>query len=1043
MQKLFFAALLIFVSTCLSAQIRARAVFPENIKRCYTEDAVRLAIQRNPAIVDQWKKKGEQIFQTYLRRKAAEKVTGLQDTIVIPVVFHIVDSAKRQSWITDRTLYDQVEILNEAYGGRKVSKYKDVIPEEIYERRGSVPLKFALARRTPSGAPTSGIERRVHLTPDHISIKSTATGGLDAWDTDLYLNVWVGTFTGDDDGLLGVATFPFLDTEGPQGVVIHIASLPFTSNVARSYFPIYAEGATLVHEVGHYFYLLHTFGDQSTCNNTDFRTQPGWDLPEGAGPEGDDTPAEKLNNNTSFGNPSMNFSDGCSTSSFGEMYGSFMNYFDDRALFMFSEGHSRRINGCIELYRSQLVTSQGALPPSPTNDAYVVAVSPYGSPERVSPVLPNVPMSATIRNYGSTPLNSVQVNVLVDGTLKFQQTFSVSLGHLEDTTLSLGTINAAAGNRAITVYTSNPNGSTDQYTENDTLQSFVNFQTSTMNIPYTQDFSGSAFPPAGWKTWNPNGDATWTLNPTSGYSTAGSASMQFRGMSGAGQLDELIMPAIGTGTADSVRLTFRHAYACANSNVVTTWDGLEIYGSNDGGQTYQMLYKKTGLYLRTVQASQTSPFTALPSEPDKWAGDTVNLSPLLNGNPLLIKFRATNSRGNNLYLDDIKVSLVSVPDRDVEALSITGLTQYICGDMPTPSVSFRNAGKEAIQSMTVNYQINGGNTVQQSWTGSLASNGGVSVNLGKLPDLPAGAYSLAVYSSNPNGVDDQLPGNDTARAMFYVMGRSASPVSEDFEHSPFPANQWVLQQNGNGHSWELASGTAAGGASSMVVRNFDYNMEGRADNLISPIVSGNAGFDSVFVTLKYAYAPGADFPGQPGAPQDTFEIRVTTNCGQVFSTLFKQSGSQLVTVSDPAGKKDNAFVPEKSDWDSLKFYLTPIVGASDFQVFITSKGNNRNNLWVDDVRIYGVTVPPLLKEQGYLIYPSPFRDQFIIRNLTPPSGMKSINIYNSMGQMVWRQQFNGDADKMVYVNSSAWSPGLYTVRIEYTNRVVTVPVVKQ
>lgn len=1032
----------IFLTSLLTAQIKPQAIFPENINRCFTEEAVQQAIRKNPAIVEQWKRKGEALYQSYLKRKSVEK-TSSGDTIVIPVVFHLVDEASRQSWITDRNLYDQVEILNEAYSGKKVEKFKNVIPPEIYERRGSVPLKFAMARRTPAGGPTNGIERRVATTPDRVSIKYTDEGGLDAWDTDSYLNVWVGTFTGEDDGLLGIATFPFLDTEGPQGVVIHIISLPFTSNVSRNYSPLYAEGATLVHEVGHYFYLLHTFGDMTTCNNADFLTQPGWDLPEGAGPEGDDTPEEKKNDNTSFGNPSMDFSDGCTALSFGEMYGSFMNYFDDKALFMFSAGHGRRIDGCIELYRPQLAASMGAIPPSPLNDAYVVSVSPYGSPERVSPVLPNVPLTATVRNYGSKTLNSVQLNVEINGELKFQQTFAVNLAHMQDATLSLGTINAADGVQIITVYTSNPNGEADQYNENDTLQSFLNFQTSQVNLSYSQDFSGSTFPPAGWKTWNPNGDATWTLNNTSGYNAAGSASMQFRTYSGSGQLDELIMPAISTGSADSVRLTFQHAYAAANTGVVTSWDGLEIFASNDGGRNYQLLYKKTGNYLKTVPLSQTTSFTALPSEPQKWMGDTVNLTPLLNGSPLLIKFRSTNAKGNNLYLDDIKVSLVSILDRDVELLDVSDLPQYICGDMPVPSVTLRNNGKNTIESMNINYSINNGPVTRQSWTGALASNTSATISLGKLPVQPAGAYELTLYTDDLNGLDDQLTQNDTLRTMYYVMGRAGSPVAESFEKPNFPSDQWVLQQNGNGHTWEISGDAAAEGNSALVIRNFDSDMKGKPDNLISPVVFGNATYDSIFVSLSYAYAPGTDFPPPAGTPQDTLEIKVTTDCGQVFSTLLKKYGNLLLTVSDPASRKNSAFVPGKDDWDSVKFYLNPIIGTSDFQVFITSKGNNKNNLWIDNIRIYGVTVPPLLKERGYLFYPSPFHDQLIIRNFETPIGLRTINIYNAAGQLVWKQQYNSNADKMIYVNSGSWAPGVYTVRLQYSDHIVTDRVIKQ
>ncbi len=95
------------------------------------------------------------------------------------MVFHLIDSAEAAlSWITDRDVYEQVEILNQAYGGKKAVLYKNVIPREIDNivELEIFPVRFTLARRTPAGALTSGIERRVNTTPDRISIKSTADG---------------------------------------------------------------------------------------------------------------------------------------------------------------------------------------------------------------------------------------------------------------------------------------------------------------------------------------------------------------------------------------------------------------------------------------------------------------------------------------------------------------------------------------------------------------------------------------------------------------------------------------------------------------------------------------------------------------------------------------------------------------------------------------------------------------------------------------------------------------------------------------------------
>lgn len=1037
---------LFLISTSLQAQIIPAGVIPVNHKvKCGTMEAISQAISRDPSILDKWRKQGEERYQEFLKRKSMQRGI-LSDTIVIPVVFHLVDDATHLGWVTDRSVYDQVEILNEAYNGVKLEKFKMVIPEAIYNRKGNIPLRFVLARRAPDGSLTSGIERRTNTTPDRVSIKSYATGGLDAWDTDKYLNVWVGTFTGDDDGLLGIATFPYITTEGPQGVVIGIGTMPYTSNVSRSYYPAYSEGGTLVHEIGHYFYLYHTFGDSYTCNNNDFRIQAGWPLPAGAGPEGDDTPEEKAdsNGNAHYGDPSMNYSDGCTALPEGEMYGSFMNYFDDRALFMFSNGHRKRVEGCIEYYRTNVANSIGAIAPTSINDVYLVGMTPYGSPERRTYVLNNAPLTAQIRNYGTTTLNNYTVTVMIDGSIKFQQIFNSALLPGEDIRISLGNINSSVGNHVMTVYTSSPNGGADAFTGNDTLQSFFNIVGGSLNAPFTENFSNSAFPPTGWSLCNPNNNGTWSYNSTSGYASAGSASMQNFSMNASGQLDDLISPAINLGSADSSVLSFRYAYAVYDDKDVSTWDGLEIYLSNNDGANYELIYKKTGNALKTVLGFMTTSFTALPTNPEKWGLEKINLTPyIVPGKKMLLKFRGLNAYGNNLYLDDINVSAVVSLDRDVEVTAITNLPTYNCGDAPVPSVTFQTNGKDPLTSLNISYSVDEQPINTLTWTGTLNQNSSHTVNLPALQSLPPGTHRLTVFSSAPNGQPDEAPMNDTLRQMFYVMGNTTNPLTESFEATTFPPNQWVLQQNGNDHSWERNTSAATDGNASSVIRNFNNDMQGNMDNLISPIVGGNAGYDSLFISFDYAYAPGSNYPGGPGDPEDTLEVKITSDCGQTFNTIFKKFGNEMVTVQDPMDRKNTSFIPNKQDWQNISVFLTPIVNSSDFQVFFTSKGNNRNNVYLDNVKIYGIKVPALLKEKGYLIYPSPFINQFIIRNYEEPVGLQSIQIYNSIGQLVWQQAYNGNAYKQIFVNGGGWPSGVYTVKMNYTNKKIIDRVMKQ
>ncbi|HEY9339972.1 MAG TPA: T9SS type A sorting domain-containing protein [Hanamia sp.] len=1036
------SSILFVVATSTFAQIVPRVLDAKNVKRCATMELMEEAIRKDPTLPAKWKVEGEKQYQAYLQRKENRKETGTQaGEIIIPVVFHLVDVDSAQAWITDRDIYEQVEILNQAYGGLKADKYQKVIPPEIYNRVGRASIKFVLARRSPSGALTSGIERRVNKTPDHISVKSFATGGLDAWDDTKYLNVWAGTFSNDEEGLLGVATFPFTTGEGPQGVVVGIVTLPYTSNVSRTYSPAYAEGGTLVHEIGHYFYLYHTFGDEYFCNNNDFRTEPGWNLPNGAGPEGDDTPEEKADSvdNAHFGNPSQNYSDGCATPSFGEMYGSFMNYFDDRALFMFSNGMRKRVEGCIDLYRPGLKTSNGATAPVAVTDAFLVTVSPRGIPERREFILNNTSLTATVRNSGTTLLNSVTLNIKMDGGTTKSTVFPISLNAGRDTVLQLGVINGTAGTHTFTISTSAPNNGTDGFTNNDTLLSFVYITSGTIAAPFTETFTNATFPPAGWQVWNPNVNTTWERSATSGFNAAGAATVQNFDYEGGGQLDDLISPAIDLGSADSALLTFRVAYGTYSTKDVSVWDGLEVYVSNNGGVSYQLAYKKTGDFLKSVSAAQTSEFTALPSSPEKWRKDAINLTPfIIPGNKLLVKFRNINAWGNNLYLDDIGVSLFAFTERDAFPISLLNAPDFSCGGNLTPSVLFGSNGLQTLKTLKINYQVDNGTANSISWTGSLNRGNVDTIALNTITGLAPGTHIITVYTSNPDGLTDGNVSNDTIRKTFYVFGTASMPITEGFESTTFPPTTWAIDNPDNGITWERTTTAASSGSGSMVIRNFDYNSVRTTDRFISSVVTGNPDYDSVFVSFDYSYAPGAH-PASNGL--DTLEIQVSTDCGATLTTVWKKWGPDLQTNSVP-NNPATKFVPLAADWKNMNLLLSPIVSNNNFQVYFVAKSNDQNNLYIDNINIYGKIVPPRLKRQGYLVYPSPFREQFIIRNYEDPTTFQSAAVYNALGQLVWSKEFNGTAYREVYVDLGKLPAGVYTVKLNYTDKTVAERIVK-
>ncbi len=1049
------AGIFLFLSLIATAQKQPRLPDAQLNHRCGTMEMINRIVKEDPSILVKWQEEGQKQYQAYLQRKQDQSGQRIQaGEIVIPVVFHLVGTGTILNTIPDRDAYEQLEILNNDFSGHKAEFYKanGIFSPAFLPAIANIPVRFVLARRTPGGAATNGIERLATTkTFDQTSInqlKSTALGGLDAWDVTKYLNIWCATFT---DGLLGIATFPFTNSAsiGPQGVAIHINTLG--GNTCRNFYPNYSEGATLSHEVGHYLYLWHTFGDNAACNNLDFRIQAGWPLTPAA--SNDDTPPEKSDDNTRFGNVSGMFTDGCSPVPDGIMYMNFMNYYDDRSLFMFTNGQKERVVATIDMYRASLKTSNGATPPSPVTDAYLLGITPMGKCDARSPILNNTPLKATIRNYGTTVLNSVTVNVQLDGGAPVATTFAVTLPVLGDTTLNLGNIAGARGNHTVVVYTTAPNGGTDGYLNNDTLTSRVNIRDNYLTAPFTENFGGTFFPPRLtvandlWYINNPTGSNSWFLSDVN-YTYKGAAVSRNYTFNEPGQLDELITPPINFGTSDSSVLSFRVAFG-RYSDAAYEWDGLEVHASNDGGQNFFLLYKKTGKDLQTQTALATSAFDP-GTNANLWRTEKVNLTPYIsNGQKLIIKFRNVNAYGNNIFIDDVGVTAATQSSRDAVAVAIKGVAPFQCNSFSiSPTLTIGNKAKDPLTTVKVNYRIDNNAVTTLTFNGNVAKGAVADFAMGAISNLTAGSHVLTVYTSLPNNGTDQDVTNDTAKFRFTVFTPANAPVTQGFESGTFPPDGWGLQSSGTNYSWERNTLSSTEKSASAWIRNYQ-SKSGQTDNLYSPIVKLDP-VDSIYVRFDVAHAT-AVYPGSTAIPMDTLEVLVTSDCGLTYTSVYKKWGTELQTLGDPntAPVYDHTadpigFVPTNNFWRKEFIDITRVVtGKSSFQVIFKNTSNAGNNTFLDNINISTVILPAKLKSEGYLVYPNPFSGSFEVRHLITPTNLKGMVVISSSGQVVYQKSYNGNAANNIRVDLSRFSSGIYTLRMFYDDKVVTQRIIKR
>jgi hypothetical protein len=184
-----------------------------------------------------------------------------RSTKVIPVVIHIVSN--QHVHVSNLQVYAQIAALNRDFN-REGEEWRR-LPSALQELATDANITFELAKHDPDGKPTIGINQKV-TSRNNIGLYDDIfyqdKGGIDAWDTQRYLNIWVAEMP---EGLLGYASSPEDVGTPTDGVVINIDYFG-TSRAEASY----QLGRTLVHEVGHYLGLSHPWGSiQQECEEDD------------------------------------------------------------------------------------------------------------------------------------------------------------------------------------------------------------------------------------------------------------------------------------------------------------------------------------------------------------------------------------------------------------------------------------------------------------------------------------------------------------------------------------------------------------------------------------------------------------------------------------------------------------------------------------------------------------------------------------------------------------------------------------------------------
>jgi hypothetical protein len=227
--------------------------------------------------------------------------------IVIPVVVNVLYRTAAEN-ISDALIQSQIDVLNKDFTATNPDFSST--PAEFAGVAANVDITFELKQviRKSTTKTSWG-------TTD--TMKNAKRGGIAPTSPSNTLNLWSCTIGG---GILGYAQFPG-GAAATDGVVIDGKYFGVSSNSGASY--PYNLGRTASHEVGHWMNLRHIWGD-ANC---------GSDLVS-------DTPTAQTSN---YGVPAYPHVSTC-LPAHNEMTMNYMDYTDDRGMYMFTNGQKSRMS---------------------------------------------------------------------------------------------------------------------------------------------------------------------------------------------------------------------------------------------------------------------------------------------------------------------------------------------------------------------------------------------------------------------------------------------------------------------------------------------------------------------------------------------------------------------------------------------------------------------------------------------------------------------------------------------------------------------------
>lgn len=276
------------------------------------------------------------------------------------------------------------------------------------------------------------------------------------------------------------------------------------------------------------------------------------------------------------------------------------------------------------------------------------------------------------------------------------------------------------GSFDVTLTVTNANG-----THTKTIADMITIAPTNLNtLPIEEDFEAAPQ----LTVVNPDNNITWaTVTPNCGSNGATAYYVNCFNYGATSETDDLLFPEnLDLTNATGVMLRFRYAYAPYIDAGGAWTDTLRVLASNNCGKNFTKLFNSGGEALSTTTTgmgpnSNYENLNWFPESCDDWAEVCLNLSDYA-GQVLQLKIQSLNGYGNNIFIDNIQLSMTPLLNPTINGNASSCLGQSVSYTAP--------AGGAQYSWTVVGGTITSGqgtNTIQVLW--NTVSVGSVSVDI--------------------------------------------------------------------------------------------------------------------------------------------------------------------------------------------------------------------------------------------------------------------------------------------------------------------------